>query len=95
MQYTFPKGSWVYVNFGGMGLSINPQGKLDGVLGNESKLLRVVDASNSKEIYSGHRVGGWTEDALIKKLTELGPQIKESGWADAYLGETWLGSTEM
>ena len=91
----FAKGRWVYVNYGGIGFSQNLLGKIDGVAGRESEQLRIVESPTGREIFAGHKIGGWTEDALKEQLALLEPQIKESGWADAYLGQEWLGSTEM
>lgn len=91
----FAKGRWVYVNYGGIGFFQNPLGRIDGVAGHESEQLRIVESPTGREIFADHKVGGWTEEALKEKLALLEPQIKESGWADAYLGPMWLGSTEM
>ncbi len=91
----FAADRWVYANYGGIGFSQNPLGKIDGVAGHESEQLRIVEAPTGREIFAGHKIGGWTEEALKEQLALLEPQIKESGWADAYLGPMWLGSTEI
>lgn len=85
----------VYVNIGGMGLTVDPRGKIDGLVGNESSDLVLKDEFSGREIARWSPATPWTPETIAEQLEGAAGLIHSNLPVAAYLGVASLGSTEL
>jgi len=90
-----PLGIGMYVNYGGMGLTLDQAGKLDGLEGNEMRSLILRDGFTQVQLAHWMPSEPWTLAAIASALGEAADLIGRHACCCAYLGEQYLGSTEI
>lgn len=84
-----------YENFGGIGLTFDPHSHLDGLPGNELQPLILRDALSKAELAKVIPLQPWCTDSLKNALHERADLIQSASAVDAFLGNSFLGSTEL
>jgi len=85
----------MYINHGGIGLTLNAQGELDGLRDNEMRCLNLREGSTGKVIAHQMPSTPWTAVRIAKALQESTELFEKCATVDAYLGDEYLGSTEL
>ncbi len=88
-----PRGC--YLNLGGMGLTVDPQGRLDGLLGNEAADLILKEEVSGREIARWSPATTWTLQTIAHHLEGAANLIHDNLPVASYLGAAYLGSTEL
>lgn len=83
-----------YRNHGGIGLTSNEHGDLDGLAGNELRSLNLRDAAGKVIVHQEPSVP-WTFESITKALGEFTHLTAQHSPVDAFLGDVFLGSTEL
>lgn len=83
-----------YINRGGIGLIANSLGELEGLAGNEMRTLNLRDASG-KWIVHQMPSSPWTSDSIGIALEGAVELIEKYNPVNAFLGDVFLGSTEL
>lgn len=85
----------IYENVGGLGLTVDPHSHPDGLAGNELQPLIFKDALSRVELAKVIPLQPWCPDSLKNAIQERASVIQTSSAVDAYLGTSFLGSTEL
>lgn len=84
----------MYKNHGGIGLRLDEKGELIGLKGNEMRSLNVRDERGE---WIAHQMtfDGWTTEKVAKALEEASGIIEKHNPVMAFLGDEFIGSTEL
>lgn len=85
----------IYENVGGLGLTFDPHSNADGLAGNELQPLILKDAVTQAELAKVIPLQPWCTDSLKNALYERSSVIQSASSVDAFLGNCFLGSTEL
>lgn len=84
-----------YFNHGGIGLTADHLGTLDGLKGNETCDLVLRDELTGSEISRWPTAAPWTRATVAAALDQAASCIAQNLPAAAYLGDAFLGSSEL
>lgn len=84
-----------YVNYGGIGFTLDVAGDIPLVAEHCKEPLRLVDLPGQEFLLIPAPETGWNQALLIDALQSNQAKILEEGAADAFLGSRWIGSTEV
>lgn len=88
--------SGAYVNHGGIGFLGDSSGQVEIDQSAAQLPLRLVAGFDDKVIGEcSAPANGWTQAALSEALNALRNEILSFAPVDAFLGDTWIGSTEL
>lgn len=83
-----------YINFGGIGFTLNDAGDIPLVAEHRQQPLRLLDLSGEVFLLIPAPGTGWSQALFIAALQGNQVKILEEGAVDAYLGNQCIGSTE-
>ncbi len=84
-----------YTNVAGLGVTLDPHSVPDGLPGNELEPLIFKDALDNTPLAKIIPIEPWCPTSLLNAIDERASVIQSASSVDAYLGETFLGSTEL
>lgn len=84
-----------YINFGGIGFTLDSIGDIPLVAEHRQQPLRLLDLRGDEFLAIPAPATGWSQASFIAALQLNQAKIMEEGAADAYLGTKWIGSTEV
>lgn len=85
----------MYQNIARIGFTYDAQSNLDGLAGNENEPLIIVNGSTGSPIATIVPPKPWSTQSLKAAIEQHADAIEAADTADAFLGATFLGSTEL
>ena len=83
-----------YINHGGIGLTTDADGALNGLAGNEMRSLSLRDDTGAVIAHQTPSTP-WTFESVTKALDDAFELVHDHLPVDVYLGDVFLGSTEL
>ena len=86
-----------YVNHGGIGFATDSSGVIRFAEVDAQRPLRLIAPFDGGQVIGecAAPVNGWTAAALAEALNARRSEILSFAPVDAYLGDSWIGSTEV
>lgn len=84
-----------YINFGGIGFTLDDSGNIPLIDENRRSAFRLVDLPGKEYVSVPAPKTGWSQVLIVAKLFDCEAAIKEYSASDLFLGDVWIGSTEV
>lgn len=84
-----------YVNFGGIGFTLDAAGTIPLNGADPHSKFRLIDLGGLEYFTTPAPATGWSQVSVVGQLGSCEDIIRRNGASDFYLGDVWVGSTEV